>query len=249
MNNMNKKILVIENQWTQFEKIRDKLITCEEAYEVYPDKYSYKEFLDWIRICLDTRYEGERRMKYLLRITNKVRDENPDLLIIDHILVGCHNGETGIDLALNLRIKGKIATPILFLSRSDLNTPHISSQYPKIAEPREWVSKNSNNKETLEDNHFNCHIMDTIKKLLEKKRPSVKERIIEQLKTRSTRTPSESKMEDIINELTKKLIKELNNDSIVPNEKLESYINRIVTYENREYRDELKKILSNETVY
>ena len=146
-----------------------------------------------------------------IAIANKIKEENPDLLIIDHILVGCHSGKTGIDLALRLRMEGEIATPILFLSRSDLNTPHISSQYPKIAEPREWVSKNSKKKENLEDTYFNSHIMETIKKLLEKERATIKERIINQLRDRSADTPTESKMENTINELTKQFIDKLNN--------------------------------------
>ena len=245
---MNKKIVIIENQLTQFEKIRNKLAYCEEAYSIYPDIDSYKEFLDWIRIYLDTRYEEKRRSNFFGKIVNKIKEENPDLLIIDHILVGCHSGKTGIDLALRLRMEGEIATPILFLSRSDLNTPHISSQYPKIAEPREWVSKNSKKKENLEDTYFNSHIMETIKKLLEKERATIKERIINQLRDRSTDTPTESKMENTINELTKQFIDKLNNNSIVANEKLESYISQIVRHENREYRDELTKILSTKTV-
>ena len=163
---MNKKIVIIENQLTQFEKIRNKLAYCEEAYSIYPDIDSYKEFLDWIRIYLDTRYEEKRRSNFFGKIVNKIKEENPDLLIIDHILVGCHSGKTGIDLALRLRMEGEIATPILFLSRSDLNTPHISSQYPKIAEPREWVSKNSKKKENLEDTYFNSHIMERIIEVL-----------------------------------------------------------------------------------
>lgn len=245
---MNKKIVIIENQLTQFEKIRNKLAYCEEAYSIYPDIDSYKEFLDWIRIYLDTRYEEKRRSNFFGKIVNKIKEENPDLLIIDHILVGCHSGKTGIDLALRLRMEGEIATPILFLSRSDLNTPHISSQYPKIAEPREWVSKNSKKKENLEDTYFNSHIMETIKKLLEKERATIKERIINQLRDRSADTPTESKMENTINELTKQFIDKLNNNSIVANEKLESYISQIVRHENREYRDELTKILSTKTV-
>lgn len=245
---MNKKIVIIENQLTQFEKIRNKLAYCEDTYNIYPDIDSYKEFLDWIRIYLDTRYEEKRRLNFFRKIVNKIKEENPDLLIIDHILVGCHSGKTGIDLALKLRTEGKIATPILFLSRSDLNTPHISSQYPKIAEPREWVSKNSKKKENLEDAYFNDHIMDIIKKLLKKERTPIKDRIINQLRDKSTNIPDDSDMENIINKLTKQFIDYLNNNSIVANEKLESYISHIVTYENREYRDELKKILSTNTV-
>ena len=55
-------------------------------------------------------------------------------------------------------------------------------------------------------------------------------------------------MENTINELTKQFIDKLNNNSIVANEKLESYISQIVRHENREYRDELTKILSTKTV-
>lgn len=241
---MNEKILVIENQWTQFEKIRDKLLTCGEAYNIYPsDDNSHKQFLDWIRICLDTRYGGDRRMKYRQIVIEYIKNYNPDLIIIDHILVGCHNGETGIDLAIYLRKEGNISVPILFLSRSDINTPNICKQYPEIDEPRIWIPKGFKGKENLERDYFKDTVLKAIKKLLKKKKPTLKEEIINLLvENAPTPNPDESNIRIVIFRLTLEVIDLLKNNNLKANEKLKICIVNAKQSGNEMYKEILEEI-------
>lgn len=93
------KIILIENQYTQFKEIRRHL--CNSGFEVFPpeNQNEFKKFLDLIRIFLNKRYGGtelnSHRANAFKEILIIIEYEKPEIIIIDNILVGYHDPENG----------------------------------------------------------------------------------------------------------------------------------------------------------
>jgi len=168
----NKKILLIENQYRQFNRIKTYLNGTR--YTVFPkdeESDTFDEFINYVRIYLNPRYggtnEGSRRKDVFERIVNKIKRGNFDLLLIDYILVGCSAGLTGIFIAKELRDIG-ITTPIIFLSREKSNQPEITNNLNKNLEPYEWIHKGFDGREILDETYFNSYVIKGIKKCIGK---------------------------------------------------------------------------------
>lgn len=146
-----KKIFLIENQLTQFRDIRFALKSG--GFEVYPDEENFKSLIDLVRINLNPRYDKDLRDEVLVSIIEEVKIINPDLLIIDHILVGNDSADDGIDLAKRLHsiLPPK---PILFFSRSPHNSFFIIEKLSTFHGEYEWVAKGYWGNPNLEESIF-----------------------------------------------------------------------------------------------
>jgi nucleoside phosphorylase len=158
-----RKILIIENQITQFKdiiKLLDKF-----GYQSFPDEETFKEYIDWIRIYLNPRYTSDRRNQFWEKILAKTKDYNAEVIIIDHILVGSHNAEDGINLAIKFRESG-ITQPIIFFSRTDVNSIDICNRLPNVSGKKDWIFKGYSRADILEPSFFEKEVIPKIKNFM-----------------------------------------------------------------------------------
>jgi len=161
------KIILIENQKTQFDKIVNFFSKYNGNYFIYPNNSNYQEFTDRIRVYLNTNYYKELREKILTDIFKCIEEFKPDIFIIDHVLVGCYNASTGLDFALRLRENG-FQQPIIFLSRTLESDEKVMNELPKIGGNKIWVSKGYAGKEILQEEYFKKEVLEKIPSLLQK---------------------------------------------------------------------------------
>lgn len=212
-----RRVLVIENQFTQFKEIIRLLDGA--GYQVFPtDEKTFKDYLDWIRIFLNPRYDLSRRTLFWEKILQKTIEFSADIFIIDHILVGTHSAEDGIDLAIKFREKG-ISQPFIFFSRSEMNNIEICDKLPKVLEEKIWIFKGYSGADILEKKFFVAEIIPKIETLLKKQISTL---IIEKLnekKTQKITSATTGIQKEIITE-TLKLIQQVKNAKIQLSEEL-----------------------------
>ncbi|GHU89002.1 hypothetical protein FACS1894155_05030 [Bacteroidia bacterium] len=130
---MDTKVLIIENQWSEFEKICETL--SSNCYNVLLD-----ENVSWSSLSKDADKEGKFiSLATRIRIwvdkdhgyVQTYRDmafelihklaEQANIIIIDHILGGSYSCLTGIDLAKELveKISFQEMPPVLFVSKTE----------------------------------------------------------------------------------------------------------------------------------
>jgi hypothetical protein len=160
-----RRILIIENQFIQFKDIT-KLLD-REGYDSFPDVYSFKEYIDAIKINLNPRYTNDRRKSFLEKAIEVTNQFNPEILIIDHILVGTHDAQDGIDLAIKFR-ENNLNQPILFFSRTELNNIDVCDKLPKVNLLKEWVFKGYSGDDILNPDYFKKEVIKRIEELLSK---------------------------------------------------------------------------------
>ena len=177
-------IIIFENQKSQFITIAENLIKKSAGkMKIYPpydefqkeeEKCEYVEFIDHVRIVLNKRYKDERRDIAKSYLIQYIIDNNADILIIDQKLVGWHKSEDGIDLALTLR-GAEIKIPILFLSRTPLNTEldkklagyiDLKQKYNKVSGPKIWVEKGYAGGALLDYFYFERNVFNKINELV-----------------------------------------------------------------------------------
>jgi hypothetical protein len=100
---MKKNILIIDNQQHDYELIHKEL---GKHHFVFPDIKEPKEFvevMDYIRIILLKDAYGEvRHRDALKRLVEYIGSKKIDLLIVDYKLSGSVEGDTGIELVMEL---------------------------------------------------------------------------------------------------------------------------------------------------
>ncbi|MET1260217.1 hypothetical protein ABV409_12785 [Flagellimonas sp. DF-77] len=164
-----KRVFVIENQYYHFKEIWQRL--NEEEYDIYPTwstnrkHETFKEVIDLVRVYLNPRYIKSIRKNALEQLETTIKDFNPNLFIIDYILVGNYYGETGLDLALKLRELG-FQQPIVFLSNSEMKSAKVIGDYPKISGSKDWIYKGFAGKVVLEKEYFEKEIIPRLNELL-----------------------------------------------------------------------------------
>lgn len=168
-----KKILVVDNQIRELEAVRGKL---EKPYQcsIFPSKDDYKKVTDWVRIALNRRYEYDKKTDAEKLLLNYIIDTKPDLFIIDFKLSGCHDGHTGIELAIMLRARENFPeTPVMFLTRAASNDEAVidkkssfESSDPTAKHTSEWVNKGYAGMQLTTDHYFTKHVLTKIIKLL-----------------------------------------------------------------------------------
>ncbi|MFD0792048.1 hypothetical protein ACFQZX_00385 [Mucilaginibacter litoreus] len=150
------KVLIIENQYFQFKLIYDNLDT---NFEIVPkrDPASFKTLMDHVRIALDARYgkdhleEDSMRKESFDWLMQEIRTFQPNIILMDHILLGYYLANDGITLAEFLR-KEEINTPILFLSRTEQNDSRVIKVKSKVSRC-EWIHKQLSGHELLSESY------------------------------------------------------------------------------------------------
>ena len=212
-----RKVLVIENQFTQFKEIIKLLDGA--GYQTFPtDEKTFKDYLDWIRIFLNPRYDSNRRKLFWDKILKNTIEFNAEIFIIDHILVGTHSAEDGIDLAMKFREHG-ISQPFIFFSRSEMNNIDICDKLPKVLAEKIWIFKGYSGADILEEKFFTAEVIPKIETLLKKQLSTL---IIEKLnekKTQKITSATNDTQKEIITE-TLKLILQVKNAKIQSSEEL-----------------------------
>lgn len=245
--NSKKRIVVIENQYTQFKKIRDYL---SEYYDVYPrkDLEEFKEFIDLVRVFLNPRYgnleEDSIREKAFGKLLKFITENiHPEIIIIDYILVGCHEAKNGIFLAKKFRENG-IFVPFIFLSREWLDNYNVIEKYNKISEPKKWIEKGFAGKDILDEDYFTKHVLPQINSIM------INDSIyLDELKS-SVYNIIESNAFDQ-DEWKNEVFKELNNIYIAKNineinqEKIDAINTYLSSYKRRDDRINFKNNLIN----
>lgn len=232
----NRRILIIENQFIQFKDII-KLLD-NSGFDFFPNENKFDEYLDAIKIYLNPRYPIERRNLFLNKLIEMTANYNPELLIIDHILIGAHDGEDGIDLAVKFR-ENNFNQPIIFFSRTEQNNIDVCVKLPKVSHCKEWISKGYSGADILEAAFFNERVIPRIQSLLSE---PLSEKILKKLNDRKYKLGSSSKeVHRRINEVTEKLIAGITNQSILVSEEIYTKIS--TDYLDSEYLNILESLM------
>lgn len=180
------KILIIENQYTQFKKITKRFDSS--TFEVYPIDYeSYKIFMDQVRVFVNTKYPPEYRDGAIEEIIAYINGEDIDLILMDHILGGAHHCLTGIDLAEKINEERKDdLLPVLFLSKTELNDEKRVKRYEKYKEDfgeshNQWVHKGFYGDEILGLNYFKERVLKKVTGLLGESKSDLKKKSFEEI--------------------------------------------------------------------
>ncbi|TDO20325.1 hypothetical protein [Pedobacter duraquae] len=120
----NIRVVVVENQFTQFEEIHQAL----SDFNIFPenDIEAYKKFTNNVRILLNPGY-GSFYTKDLLRyicyqdFKKYIIDNRIQIILLDHILVNSTFAENGINLVIHLRDDSdkRVHLPVVFFSASN----------------------------------------------------------------------------------------------------------------------------------
>lgn len=180
---MNEKILIIENQITQFKMISEHLKT--NGYHPIPSPEEYTGFLDYVRIQINPQYGETYKTECFNKIMEYITAQSPDLIIMDHILGGSCKCETGIGLALKLCKPIPIPIPVLFLSRTEHTEKNRVEEYEKFRNQQpgisEWTHKGYFGDGILEENYFKSHVIPSVERLLPKKKHTMMHTYIDTL--------------------------------------------------------------------
>lgn len=171
-----RKILLIENQFSQFKEIYNRLY----EFEVFPPLEEYGQVMDLVRVFLNERYPPQLRSLAETHLKSYVKDNQFDLYIIDYRLTGCHDGRKGDYLASKLRgfQSAGITVPVLFLSGHPKNEENVLRTFEDMPEPKAWVEKGYASSRIIDNDYFDLHVLSAIRKMLG---ASKEERIYEQL--------------------------------------------------------------------
>jgi|GEM_PF-2881375 len=188
-----RKILIIENQQFQFEKIFEYLKkhpenSDQKMFEILPtippngdsDKYSrYINFIDHVRVWVNTEYDHKRIEKAIKHIKD-ITATGVELILMDHILGGAHHCRTGIDLAThingNVNEKGEVTVndsiiPIVFLSKTEHTDAKRVTAFETYkthfnASSSAWIHKGYFGDEILKKEYFDSRVIPKIIDLL-----------------------------------------------------------------------------------
>lgn len=168
--NGKRKILIIENQYKQYEKILGYL---KNEYEVYPkNKDEYIKFIDKVRVWINEEYHEDFINIALAEIVKQIvkceegTNNKIELILMDHILGGPHHCKTGIDLAIKLDENKTIKhIPIVFLSKTpdeEKNRLTGYESYKKKKSVTGWIHKGYFGEEILKKNYFKKNVTDKL---------------------------------------------------------------------------------------
>jgi hypothetical protein len=172
---MNTKVFAIENQYTQFIKISNVLSFDYDVFPL-PNVSSFKSVMDNVRIALNKGYGNITSSKSyahtrFLILCAEIRLFEPDVILIDHILVDSKNALSGIELAKQFRKNG-IKIPILFFSSSPLNKPEIANIRSSVSNC-DWLPKGFDGKDNLTREILEKELSPRISKLTGQNRDSI----------------------------------------------------------------------------
>lgn len=241
-----RKILIIENQQSQFDGIGE----CMTDYWFFPEKSEYITFIDHVRVWVNELYEADYREKALTVIIDTINTKETELILMDHILGGAHHCLTGIDLAKEINQRrgkeSKTFIPIAFLSKTEHNDEKRVSaydEYEKQFNTSQWIHKGYFGDEILKKKYFNNRVIPQIETLLGK---SLSNQIIDILNKKKpqldTTSNKEGNHERELHVIISSFIKKIDANTIHVNKEIISKVNSLV---NKELCTYLKSIENN----
>jgi hypothetical protein len=145
----------------------------DEGFSVFPDdnQQIYKQFINLVRVFLNPRYgnspANSKRNNSFQELLFQIKNYGPDALLIDHILVGNHQSKTGLDLASFLReVDFFQRIPIMFLSRSEINSTDVLDDFSSLSGPKKWVHKGYSGREILDGNYIKTYVSKSLSEWL-----------------------------------------------------------------------------------
>jgi CheY-like chemotaxis protein len=172
---MKRKILIIENQKTQFDEFYE-IFKEFKNYEIIPDRENFLSFITKVRKYVNTNYPNQFRDAGFDSIFEDAK--TADLILMDYKLGASFKCLSGIWLAkdINKKIKtlnnGITSLPIVFMSKDQENTKKISDEltnYEKDFKNYKWVHKGYFGKEILQPDFFKEKMIPAIEDLLNEK--------------------------------------------------------------------------------
>lgn len=158
------RILIIDNQITQFQAIRSKLT----AYTTFPEPEEHGKVMDWVRVHLNTRYKKKRCSDAFSALVRYIEERDIDLFIMDYKLTGPHDGKTGIFLATNFVTlhPEKPQKPVIFLSGTPEKDPKVQQEELLSITHYRWVDKGYAGLSIKDAAYFKINVLNTIPDLL-----------------------------------------------------------------------------------
>lgn len=175
-----RNILVIDNQITQFEILRDHLQrgedyliheNHEERLEVFPKAEDYVMVLDCVRTFLGPYYIQDNRQDIAFKhFFDYIKTIRPELIVVDYMLSGTYEGGNGIDLVKRLRLYENRTyenIAVIFLSRT-LKSSQLVKDNLIENESTIWVEKGYAGLENLDPTYLHKHLKSNIPKMIGK---------------------------------------------------------------------------------
>lgn len=172
----NIKIIIIENQRTQYEALYDGFNASGFGWEIYPTKEEWCSFMDYVKVVINDDYQyvfdGKYRGNAKIKLWEIIQKIEPDLLIVDYFLGGttCEKGvELAKDIVNGLRQKNPQFS-IVFLSR-ELPSGDDYDRFKEDSKGKiytDWLLKSFSQNEVLEKNYIKEVLCRDIKALLNK---------------------------------------------------------------------------------
>jgi hypothetical protein len=168
-----RKILLIENQVKQFEKIHKAL----DMYEVFPahdnnekeaerEDQEYLAIMDRIRIYLTNTYSDDRKKEAINYLRDYIIANQIEVYIIDLILLGTSEGGNGISLATRLQSDEVLEIlPIVFLSGNPRHMENIETELKGVTR-YDWVEKGYGGVNLNQPAYLKNHLVPVIEQLL-----------------------------------------------------------------------------------
>jgi CheY-like chemotaxis protein len=155
-----RKILIIENQITQFKKIRE---NCRE-FDVFPSSdEDFLSFITWVRRYVYEKYPD--RALDISKIIEKAKEV--ELILMDYKLGAQYNSLSGISLAKDINLKLQKSLPVVFMSKDHEHTKEIAKELKEYEEKGfptyKWVHKGYFGNEILEPDYFKEIMIPSIK--------------------------------------------------------------------------------------
>lgn len=168
-------ILVVENQSTQFYKIKDNL--CNKGYNVFPKESdadcNVTEFVNYVKVWVNEEYPDAYKKEAFEKICNQIEKNQIDLILMDYILGGGCKCKTGIALAraINSEREG-VELPVLFMSRTEgsekrrlVDYNRYMADFPQLSQ---WLHKGFFGDEILNEDYFSNVVIGAIDTLCKK---------------------------------------------------------------------------------
>lgn len=165
-----KNILIVENQRTQFDKIRENL--RNKGYSAFPD-CNVEEFINCVKVWVNEEYPDAYKKTAFEKICDQIERQQIDLILMDHILGGGCKCKTGIDLARAINSERKGAElPVLFMSRTEesekrrlMDYNQYTADFPQLSK---WLHKGFFGDEILNEDYFSNFVIGAIDALCKK---------------------------------------------------------------------------------
>jgi CheY-like chemotaxis protein len=165
-----RKILIIENQESQFSKLQSLFGEYDNDFEIFPKDFF--PFITWVRRYVNKNYPENLRMADGFdKIIQIINDNRIDLILMDYKLGAQFECLSGVILAKEINIKlqslANQPLPVVFMSKDLIkdNEKYCGelNEYEKMKFPKcRYVHKGYFGKEILQNDYFKDKIISAI---------------------------------------------------------------------------------------